>query len=125
MDLDDRGNPSHLGHFNLECNMDCSSDDDQYLVLTKDEEEEEGDDGVISYWSEDDGDWFFDQAGRDFPNEGEVQYEITEVMHIWGPLKDEDWSIKLKTLFEEEDEKKSDKPKRREKTEFILPIVGS
>ena len=46
-------------------------------------------------------------------------------MHIWGPLKDEDWSIELKTLFEEEDEKKSDKPERRKKTEFILPIVGS
>ena len=85
----------------FECDIDLSFDDDQHLVLTQDEEEEEGDDGVISYWSEDDGDWFFDEAGRDFPNEGEVLYDITEAMCIWGPLKDEDWSAKLKTLFED------------------------
>ena len=38
--------------------MDPPFDDDQYLVLTqyKDEEKEE-DDGVISYWSGDDGNW--------------------------------------------------------------------
>ena len=81
----------------FECDIDLSFDDDQHLVLTQDGEEEEGDDGVISYWSN----WFFDEAGRGFPNEGEVLYDITEAMCIWGPLKDEDWSAKLKTLFED------------------------
>ena len=59
----------------FECDIDLSFDDDQHLVLTQDGEEEEGDDGVISYWSEDDGDWFFDEAGRDFPNE--VRFYMT------------------------------------------------
>ena len=47
----------------------------------------------------------------DFPNKGEVLYDITEAMHIWEPIKDEDRSTELKTLFEEEDEK----------TDFITP----
>ena len=53
-----------LARFMLERNMDPSSDDDQYLVLTQDEEEEEGNDEVINYWSEDDGDWFFNDEKR-------------------------------------------------------------
>ena len=68
----------------LERNMDPSSDDDQYLVVNK---EEEGDDEMISYWSGDDGDWFFNEVGRDFPNTGEDLYDITKVMHVWKPLK--------------------------------------
>ena len=58
---------------------------------------------MISYQSEDDGDWIFDKVGRYFPNEGEVLYDITKAMCIWKPLKDEDWSTKLKDLFKEED----------------------
>ena len=50
----------------LERNMDPSSDDNQYLIMNK---EEEGDDEMISYWSGDDGDWFFDEVGRDYPKE--------------------------------------------------------
>ena len=46
----------------------------------------------------------------DFPNEGEVLYDITKAMHIWKSLQDEDWSAKLKDLFKEEDEGKSNKP---------------
>ena len=99
-----------LARFMLERDMDPSFDDDQHLVLTQDEEEEEGDDGVISYWSEDGKDQFFDEAGKDFPNKGKVLYDITKAVHIWEPLKDEDWSAELKTLFGEGDEKKSDKP---------------
>ena len=68
----------------LERNMDPSSDDDQYLVVNK---EEEGDDEMISYWSGDDGDWFFNEVGRDFPNNGDDLYDITKVMHVWKPLK--------------------------------------
>ena len=94
-------------HFMVEWNMDPSSHEDQYLVLTQDEEEQERDDGMISYWSEDDGEWIFDETGEDFPNKDEVLYDIIKAMCIWEPLKDEDWSAKLKTLFEEEDEKKS------------------
>ena len=45
---------------------------------------------MISYWSEDDSDWFFDKARRDFPNEGEVLYDIIEAMRIWGL-----WSPKI------------------------------
>ena len=42
--------------FMLEHNMDPPFDDDQYLVLTQyEDEKEEEDDGVISYWSGDDG----------------------------------------------------------------------
>ena len=80
----------------LKRNIDPPSDDDQYLVLTQDEGEG-GDDRVISYWSEDDGDWFLDKARRDFPNEGEILFDITEAIRMWGPLKDEDWYIELKT----------------------------
>ena len=40
--------------FMLEHDIDPHSDVDQYLALTHDEEED-GDDGVISYWSEDNG----------------------------------------------------------------------
>ena len=97
--------------FILEQDVDPSSNDNQYLVLTLDEEEGEEDDGVISYWSEDDGDWFIVEMEGDFPNKGEVLYDITEAMHIWEPIKDEDRSTELKTLFEEEDEK----------TDFITP----
>ena len=46
------------------------------------DEEEEGDDGVISCWSEDNGDWFFDKAGRDFPNECELLYDIAKAIHV-------------------------------------------
>ena len=65
----------------LECNMDPSSDNDQYLVLTQNEEEE-GNDEVISYWSKDDGDWFFDKVGRDSSNKGEDLYDITKAMYV-------------------------------------------
>ena len=91
--------------FMLERDMDPSYDDDQYLVLTQDEEEEEGDDEVINYWNEDDGNWFFDEVGRDFPNEGEVLYDISKAMHGWEPLKEEDWFVELK-----DDKEKNDKP---------------
>ena len=65
---------------------------------------------MISYWSEDDDDWFFDEVGRDFPNEGEVLYDTTKAMHIWKPLEEKDWSTELKDMFEEEDEEKNHKP---------------
>ena len=77
----------------LEPNMDPSSSDDQCLMVNK---EEEGDDEMISYWSGDDSDWFFDEVGRDFPNKGEDLYDITEAMHVWKPLMGENWSTKLK-----------------------------
>nr|POF10252.1 hypothetical protein CFP56_49587 [Quercus suber] len=96
--------------FMLECDMDPSSNDDQYLVLTQDEEEEEGNDEVISYWSEDDGDWFFNEVGRDFFNDGEFLYDITKAMRIWKPLEEEDWFAELKDLFEKKGEEKNDKP---------------
>nr|POE93746.1 xylose isomerase [Quercus suber] len=47
--------------------MNPSSNGDQYLVRDK---EEEGDDEMISYWSGDDGDWFLNEARRDFPSQG-------------------------------------------------------
>ena len=75
--------------FMLEHNTGPPSDNEQYPVLTQDNREE-GDDGVISCWSEDNGDWFLNEAGRDFPNEGELLYDITEVIRVWEPLKDED-----------------------------------
>ena len=60
---------------------------------------------MISYWSGDDGDQFFDEVERDFPNKGEDLYDITEAMHVWKPLKGEDWSAELKKV-----EEKSGKP---------------
>ena len=71
-------------HFMLECTIDPSSDDDQHLMVNK---EEEGDDEMINYWSGDDGNWFFDEVGRDFPHMVEDLYDITEVVHVWEPLK--------------------------------------
>ena len=82
-------NQVNLAHFMLERDIDPLSNDDQYLVLTQDEREE-GDEGVISYWSEDDGDWFLDEPEGDFSNEGELLYDISESIHMWEPLKDED-----------------------------------
>ena len=73
-----------LTHFMLECNIDPSSDDDQHLMVNK---EEEGGDEMISCWSGDDDNWFFDEVGRDFPNKGEDLYDITEVFHVWEHLK--------------------------------------
>ena len=82
-----------LTHFMLKCNMDPSSNDDQHLMVNK---EKEGDDEMISCWSGDDGDWFFDKVGRDFLNKGKDLYDIIEVMHLLKPLK--------------KDEEKSGKP---------------
>ena len=45
---------------------------------------------MISYWSEDDSEWFFGKVGRDFPNKGEDLYDITKAMDVWKPLKGED-----------------------------------
>ena len=110
MDLKGGTTQVTLARLMLKRDMDLSSDDDQYLVLTQDEEENEGDNEVISYWSEDNDDWFFDKVGRDFPNEGEVLYDITKAMHIWKPLEEKDWFAELKDMFEEEGEEKNDKP---------------
>ena len=41
---------------------------------------EEGDDEMICCWSGDDGDWFFDKVGRDFPNKSKDLYNITDAM---------------------------------------------
>ena len=68
--------------------MDPSSNDDQYLIMNK---EEEGDDEMISCWSGDDGDYFLDEVRRDFPNEGKDLYDMTKAMHVWEPLKKENW----------------------------------
>ena len=86
----------------LERNMDPSFDNDQCLMVNK---EEEGDDEMISYQNGDDGDWFFDEVRRDFPNKGEDLYDIIEAMHVWKPLKKEGWSAMLK-----QDEEKNGKP---------------
>ena len=97
----------------LECDTNPLSDDYQYLVLAKDEdkdEEGEEDDGVISYQSEDNGDWFFNEEDRDFPNEGELLCDITKAIRVQGPLKDKDQSTELKTLFEKENQKESNAP---------------
>ena len=77
----------------LERNMDPFSNDDQYLVMNK---KEEGDDEMISCWSGDDGNQFLDEAGRDFPNKGKDLYDMTEAVHVWEPLKKEDWLKKDK-----------------------------
>ena len=58
--------------------------------------EEERDDEMISCWSEDDGDWFLEEVRRDFPNEGKDLYDVTKAMHVWEPLKKEDWLKKDK-----------------------------
>ena len=56
--------------------MNPSFDNDQYLVMNK----EEGDDEMVCCWSGDDGDWFFDKVGRDFPNKSKDLYNITDAM---------------------------------------------
>ena len=101
-----------LAHFMLKHDTDPPSKNNQHLVLAQDEEEEENeeeekDNGVISYWNEDDGDQFFEEEDKDFPNESEPLYDITDAIRVQGPLKYEDQSAKLSTLFEEEDETES------------------
>ena len=73
-----------LTHFMLKCNMDPSSNNDQHLMVNK---EKEGDDEMISCWSGNDGNWIFDEVGRDFLNKGEDLYNITKAMHVLKPLK--------------------------------------
>ena len=51
---------------------------------------------MISCWSGDDGDWFFDKVGRDFLNKGKDLYDIIEAMYLLKHLK--------------KDEEKSGKP---------------
>nr|POE86334.1 hypothetical protein CFP56_41217 [Quercus suber] len=65
--------------FMLERNVDPSSDNEQYLMMNK---KEEGDDEMISCWSGDDGDWFLDEVRRDFPNESNDLYDMTEATHV-------------------------------------------
>ena len=77
----------------LERNVDPSFDNDQYLMMNK---EKEGDDEMISCQSGDDSDQFLDEARRDFPNEGKDLYDTIEAMHVWEPLKKEDWLKKDK-----------------------------
>ena len=48
---------------------------------------------MISCWSEDDGNWFFNEVGRYFPNKSELLYDIIEAIRMWGPLKDEEWFV--------------------------------
>ena len=81
----------------LERDMDPPSNDDQYLVLAWDEDEEEKeDDGLNSYWSEDDGDWFFDEEDKDFLN----------------------YSVELRILFEE----KGGMPWKKRGAKFIIGL---
>ena len=93
--------------------MDPSSNDDQYIIMNK----EEGDNEMISCWSGDDGDWFLDEARGDFPKEGKDLYDMTEVMHVWKPLKKEDGLKRNKG--------RNGKPSERKKEEFIMPITES
>ena len=79
--------------FMLERNIDPSSNDNQYLMMNKNEE---GDDEMISCWSGNDGDWFLDEVGRDLPNKGKDLYDMTKAIHVWEPLKKEDWLKKDK-----------------------------
>ena len=51
---------------------------------------------MISCWSRDDGNWFLDEARKDFPNEGKDLHDMIEAMHVWEPLKKEDWLKKEK-----------------------------
>ena len=51
---------------------------------------------MISCWSGDDGNQFLDEARRDFPNKGKDLYDMTEAVHVWEPLKKEDWLKKDK-----------------------------
>ena len=45
---------------------------------------------MINCWSGDDGDWFLDEARRNFPNKGRDLYDMTEATHTWEPLKKQD-----------------------------------
>ena len=62
------------------------------------------------------GDWFLDEARRDFPNEGKDLYDMIEATHVWEPLKKEDWLKK--------DKGRNGKPWERKKKEFIMSTIG-
>ena len=76
----------------------------RYFVLARDEAEDEE---AISCWNEGDGDWSSDKEFNAPSNEG-LSWDIIEAIRVWGPLKDEDQSMELQTLFKEKDEKESD-----------------
>ena len=76
----------------------------RYFVLARDEAEDEE---AISCWNEGDDDWSSDKEFNAPSNEG-LSWDIIEAIRVWGPLKDEDQSMELQTLFKEKDEKESD-----------------
>ena len=81
----------------------------QYFVVAQDKEEDkEDDDEEISYWSGSDYDWPLDKEEDTLSNEDGFSCNVTGAIHVRGPLKDEDWSIELQTLFKEENEEEGD-----------------
>lgn len=73
-----------------------------YVVLAQDEDKDkEDDDEAISCQSEGDCDWFSYKEVNTPSNEEELLWDITEAIRVQGPLKDEDWSVKVKNLFKE------------------------
>ena len=78
----------------------------RYFLLAQDkDEDEEDDDEEISYWSESNYGWSLDGEDKVLTSKKEFSGDVTEAMHVWGPLKDEDLFMDLKTLFKEENEK--------------------
>nr|POE89598.1 beta-glucosidase 18 [Quercus suber] len=68
-------------------NTDPPSDNDQYLVLAQDEDKhEKEDDGVISYWSEDGYDWFFDEVEGAYLEDGKGASNWDVFCHVPGNI---------------------------------------
>ena len=81
-------------------------DAEWYFVLAQDEDEDEDDDKFshIYYYTDIELDWSCGEENCTFFNQEEGLDELFKALCVWKPWEKKDWSVELKTLFEEEGE---------------------
>ena len=76
----------------------------RYFILAKNDQEEEEEDEKIrhmEHWTDSENDWSVGGEDYTFSNQEDVLWDLAEAMRLWSPWEEEDWSMKLKNLFEE------------------------
>ena len=74
-----------------------------FILLENDEEEEEEDEeiGHMEHWIDSENDWSIGGEDYTFSDQKNVPWDLTEAICAQSPWEEEDWSMKLKNLFEE------------------------
>ena len=85
-------------------------DVERYFVLAQDEDKD--DKGKydkkyshIDYYTNIELAWSCEEEDGTFSNQEQGRDELFEALRTWRPYEERDWSMELKTLFEEEDGK--------------------